>query len=57
MTIGLIRPFTIAEACDGNPTGRLAYTLLLNPNLSKPDGLAVIDVKPGSPTYTRSSTW
>src|SRR5687768_1015039 len=30
-----------------------AYTLLLSPDFSKPDALAVIDVKPGSPTYSR----
>ena len=35
------------------PPEDFAYTLLLNPNLSKPDGLAVIDVKPGSPTYSQ----
>src|SRR3954471_2420617 len=30
-----------------------AYTLLLSPDFSKPDALAVIDVKPGSPTFSR----
>jgi hypothetical protein len=30
-----------------------AYTLLLSPDFSKPDALAVIDVKPGSPTYSQ----
>jgi hypothetical protein len=30
-----------------------AYTLLLCPDFSQPDALAVIDVKPGSPTFSR----
>src|SRR5271157_216252 len=30
-----------------------AYTLLLSPDFSKPDALAVIDVKPGSPTFSQ----
>ena len=30
-----------------------AYTLLLSPNFSKPDALAVVDVKPGSPTFSQ----
>ena len=30
-----------------------AYTLLLSPDFSKPDTLAVIDVKPGSPTFSQ----
>ena len=30
-----------------------AYTLLLSPDFSKPDALAVIDVKPGSPTFSK----
>ena len=33
------------------PPESFAYTLLLSPDFSKPDALAVIDVKPGSPTY------
>ena len=33
------------------PPEEFAYTLLLSPDFSKPDALAVIDVKPGSPTY------
>src|ERR1700741_877800 len=28
-----------------------AYTLLLSPDFSKPDALAAVDVKPGSPTF------
>ena len=30
---------------------RLAYTLLLSPDASQPDALAVVDVEPGSPHY------
>jgi selenium-binding protein 1 len=30
-----------------------AYTLLLSPDFSEPDAPAVIDVKPGSPTFSR----
>ena len=30
-----------------------AYTLLLSPDFSKPDALAVIDVKPASPTFSQ----
>ena len=30
-----------------------AYTLLLSPDFSKPDALAMIDVKPGSPTFSQ----
>ena len=30
------------------PPESFAYTLLLSPDFSKPDALAVIDVKPGS---------
>lgn len=33
------------------PPESFAYTLLLSPDFSKPDALAVVDVKPGSPTY------
>ena len=33
------------------PQRNFAYTLLLSPDFSKPDALAIIDVKPGSPTY------
>src|SRR5438128_3374485 len=33
------------------PPENFAYTLLLSPDFSKPDALAVIDVKPGSPSY------
>ena len=29
------------------PPENFAYTLLLSPNFSKPDALAVVDVKPG----------
>src|SRR5262245_11035512 len=35
------------------PSENFAYTLLLSPDSSKPDALAVIDVKPGSPTYSK----
>ena len=35
------------------PPEEFAYTLLLSPGFSKPDALAVIDVKPGSPTYSQ----
>ena len=35
------------------PPEIFAYTLLLSPDFSKPDALAVIDVKPGSPTYSQ----
>ena len=35
------------------PPENFAYTLLLSPDFSKPDALAVIDVKPGSPTYSQ----
>jgi len=31
----------------------VVYTLLLSPDFSKPDALAVIDVKPGSPTFSQ----
>lgn len=33
------------------PAEEFAYTLLLSPDFSRPDALAVIDVKPGSSTY------
>ena len=35
------------------PPEEFAYTALLSPDFSKPDALAVIDVKPGSPTYSQ----
>jgi selenium-binding protein 1 len=35
------------------PPESFAYTLLLSPDFSKPDALAVVDVKPGSPTYSQ----
>jgi hypothetical protein len=35
------------------PPENFAYTLLLSGDFSKPDALAVIDVKPGSPTYSQ----
>ena len=35
------------------PPENFAYTLLLSPDFSKPDALAVVDVKPGSPTFSR----
>ena len=45
-----------------SPPENFAYTLLLSPDFSKPDALAVIDVKPGSPTFsqivhTRACNW
>src|SRR5438552_1871914 len=35
------------------PPESFAYTLLLSPDFSKPDALAVIDVKPGSSSFGR----
>src|SRR5207253_138620 len=35
------------------PIENFVYTLLLSPDFSKPDALAVIDVKPGSPTFSQ----
>src|ERR1700733_2763540 len=35
------------------PPEEFACTLLLHGDFSKPDALAVIDVKPGSPTYSQ----
>ena len=35
------------------PPENFAYTLTLSPDFSKPDALAVIDVRPGSPTKIR----
>jgi selenium-binding protein 1 len=35
------------------PAEEYAYTVLLSPDFSQPDALAVIDVKPGSPTYSQ----
>ena len=35
------------------PAESFAYTALLSPDFSKPDALAVIDVKPGSATYSQ----
>ena len=35
------------------PQENFAYTLLLSPDRSSPDALAVIDVTPGSPTYSQ----
>jgi selenium-binding protein 1 len=35
------------------PVETFAYTVLLSPDFSRPDALAVIDVKPGSPTYSQ----
>jgi hypothetical protein len=39
-----------------SPTETLAYTLMLSPDGSQPDGLAVVDVNPSSPDYGKSST-
>ena len=33
------------------PPERYAYTLMLSPDFSQPDGLAVVDVDPGSQSY------
>jgi len=33
------------------PVEKLAFTLMLSPDGSKPDGLAVVDVDPTSKTY------
>ena len=35
------------------PPEAYAYTLMLSPDFSQPDGLAVIDVDPGSPQYRK----
>jgi methanethiol oxidase len=35
------------------PPESFAYTLLLSPDFSKPDALAVIDVRPGSSTFSQ----
>jgi selenium-binding protein 1 len=35
------------------PPENFAYTLLLSPDFSKPDALAVVDAKPGSPTFSQ----
>ena len=35
------------------PRERIAYTALLSPDGSRPDALAVVDVEPGSPTYSQ----
>ena len=35
------------------PPENFAYTLLLSPDFSKPDALAVIDVKSDSPTFSQ----
>ncbi len=35
------------------PPENFAYTLLLSPDSSRPDALAVIDVKPGSPSFSQ----
>jgi selenium-binding protein 1 len=35
------------------PPENFAYTLLLSQDFSKPDALAVIDVKPNSPTFSQ----
>ena len=39
----------LAAPCDGGAGGDLAYTLMLSPDFSQPDGLAVVDVDPKSP--------
>lgn len=35
------------------PPEKFAYTLLLSPDFSRPDGIAVVDVDPASPRYGR----
>lgn len=35
------------------PQENFVYTLLLSPDFSKPDALAVIDIKPASPTFSQ----
>ena len=35
------------------PPEDFAYTLLLSPDFSRPDALAVIDTRPGSPTFSQ----
>jgi methanethiol oxidase len=35
------------------PPEKFAYTLLLSPDFSRPDALAVVDVDPGSPDYSK----
>src|SRR5262249_32174993 len=35
------------------PPENFAYTLLLSPDFSKPDALAVVDTKPVSPTFSQ----
>ena len=35
------------------PRERIAYTALLSPDGSRPDAIAVVDVDPGSPTYSQ----
>ena len=35
------------------PPENFAYVLMLSPDFSKPDALAVIDVKPDSPTFSQ----
>src|SRR6266511_4081026 len=35
------------------PLENFSYTVLLSPDFSKPDALAVIDVRPGSPTFSQ----
>src|SRR5262249_53784123 len=37
------------------PPENFSYTLLLSPDFSKPDALAVIAVRPGSPTFSQIS--
>src|SRR5215475_9100310 len=35
------------------PPEKFAYALLLSPDFSKPDALAIIDTKPSSPTFSQ----
>ena len=42
-----------AELAMKAPAEKLAFTLMLSPDGTKPDGLAVIDVDPKSKTYSK----
>ena len=43
--------YATAELAMKAPAEKLAFTLMLSPDGSKPDGLAVVDVNPKSKTY------
>ena len=44
--------YPTAQMAMGAPPEKYAYTLMLSPDGSKPDGLAVVDVDPSSSTYS-----